>query len=154
MREPAIAWWPGRIAPGKVSQALSTTMDLYATALSLAGVPLPEDRELDGIDLTPVLLGEKEQVRETVFYYRGLQLYAARKGPWKAHFITRDAFTTDEPVFHDPPQLYNLNRDPSEKYNVAADHPGVIAEIGREVEQNRATVKPVPSQLTIPGVTE
>ena len=150
MREPAIAWWPGRIAPGTVSHALSTTMDLYATALSLAGVPLPDDRELDGIDVRPVLFGERDQVRETVFYYRGLQLYAVRKGPWKAHFITRDAFARDEPVFHDPPQLYNLDQDPSEKYNVAADHPEVLAEIALKAEQHRATVKPVPSLLTTP----
>ena len=150
MREPAIAWWPGRISPGTVSHALSTTMDLYATALSLAGAPLPDDRELDGVDVSPVLFGEKDQVRETVFYYRGMQLFAARKGPWKAHFITQDAYGGGGPVSHDPPQLYNLDHDPAEKYNVAADNPGVIEEIGRVVERHRATVKPVPSLLRIP----
>ena len=150
MREPAIAWWPGRIFPGTVSHALSTTMDLYATALSLAGAPLPDDRELDGIDISPVLFREKDQVRETVFYYRCMQLFAARKGPWKAHFITQGAYAGDGPVSHDPPELYNLDRDPAERYNVAADHPEVIAEIIRVVEQHRATVKPVPSLLRVP----
>ncbi len=151
MRVPAIAWWPDTIAPGKVTDALATTMDLYATALALAGIALPDDRVVDGVDLTPLLRGESEQVRDVVFYYRGTRLFAVRKGPWKMHFITQSAYVRDEPVPHDPPALYHLEHDPSERFNVAADHPDVIADIMQEVERHRAALKPAPSQLEIPA---
>ncbi len=55
MREPGIAWWPGTISAGSVSEALASTLDIFPTACSLAGVPLPTDRPLDGFDLSPVL---------------------------------------------------------------------------------------------------
>ena len=151
MRVPAIAWWPDVIAPGKVTDALATTMDLYATALALAGIALPDDRVVDGVDLTPLLRGESEQGRDVVFYYRGTRLFAVRKGPWKMHFITQSAYVRDEPVPHDPPALYHLEHDPSEQFNVAADHPDVIAEIMQEVERHRAALNPAPSQLEIPA---
>src|SRR5690606_22325783 len=55
MRVPAIAWWPGRIAPNGTTSELATTMDLFATSLALAGAPLPADRPIDGVDLRPLL---------------------------------------------------------------------------------------------------
>ena len=64
--------------------------------------------------------------------------------------MTRDA---DVPVVHDPPLLFQLEHDPSEKYDVAKDHPDVIADILREVERPRAKLKPAKSQLykRLPG---
>ena len=49
MREPTVAWWPGKIAPGVVQPELATTMDLLATCANLAGAQLPQDRAIDGI---------------------------------------------------------------------------------------------------------
>ncbi|MDR8390385.1 sulfatase [Aliifodinibius sp. S!AR15-10] len=129
MRVPALAWWPGTISSGQVTQALGTTMDLFSTSLALAGAEQPDDRVIDGVNLMPVLTGKQENVRDVVFYYRSEKLFAVRKGPWKAHFITQSAYVGDKPVSHDPPQLYNLEEDPSEKYNLAQKHPEVISEI-------------------------
>uniref|UniRef100_A0A8C4PZ48 N-acetylgalactosamine-6-sulfatase n=2 Tax=Eptatretus burgeri TaxID=7764 RepID=A0A8C4PZ48_EPTBU len=56
MREPAIAWWPSHIPPGRVNHQLATVMDLFTTSLVLAGVTPPSSTPLDGIDLTPALL--------------------------------------------------------------------------------------------------
>jgi arylsulfatase A-like enzyme len=151
MRVPAIAWWPGTIAPGATSASLATTMDLYATALAVAGAELPADRVVDGVDLTPVLTGERDQVRDLVFYYRGTRLFAVRKGPWKLHFITQSAYVGDQPVEHDPPALYNLDRDPSERFEVGADHPEVIADILAAVREHRENLVPAPTQLDIPS---
>ena len=151
MRVPALAWWPGTIAPGQTTDALATTMDLYATALTLAGVALPDDRVVDGVDLSPVLRGEREQVRDLIFYYRGTRLFAVRKGPWKMHYITQSAYVGDAPVLRDPPALYHLDHDPSERFNIAADHPNVIADIMQTVEEHRAALTPAPSQLEIAG---
>lgn len=146
MREPTICWWPGRIRPGVVLD-MGATMDLYTTILMLAGAEAPSDRVVDGLDLTPALFGAGPSPRNTMFYYRGTELFAVRKGPYKAHFVTQSAYGNDRPVKHDPPVLYHLERDPSEKYDVAKDHPEVIADILREVERHRATLTPVEDQL-------
>jgi len=141
MREPTILWWPGRIAPGVVHD-MGATMDLYTTIIKLAGGEVPSDRIVDGLDLRPALFGEGPSPRQTMFYYRGAQIYAVRKGPYKAHFITKSAYSRDKAVTHDPPLLYHLEHDPSEKYNVAKDHPDVIADIRAEIAQHtQALVK-------------
>ncbi len=147
MRVPGIAWWPGRVPSGVVNRELACTMDLFVTALTLAGAELPRDRVIDGVDMTPVLTGTGTSNRDVFFYYRGTQLFAARKGRFKAHFLTRAAYGKDDTQRHDPPLLYDLLSDPSEQFNVAAQYPEVIAEITREVERHRATVQPVKSQL-------
>ena len=149
MREPTIIWWPGTIKPAVITD-LGNTMDVLPTFLSLAGAPLPTDRPLDGFDLTAVLKGEGRSPRETVFYYRGTDLYAVRKGPFKAHFTTRVEYGPGEPVTHDLPLLYNLEEDPSEQYDIAKRHPEVIADILTIVKQHRSTLTPVPDQLAIP----
>jgi len=147
MREPAIAWWPGKIAPGTVSMGLASTMDFFNTSLTLAGVEPPKDREIDGVNMLPLLLGGETQ-RHDMIFYRDAQIYALRKGPWKLHIITQAGYN-DKPVKHDPPLLFHLEHDPSERFDVAAEHPDIVADLLKEIEKHRATVKPVPSQLEI-----
>ncbi len=150
MRVPMVAWWPGVIEGGRTTDALATTMDLYATALSLAGASMPQDRLVDGTDLMPVLSDPDSDVRDVVYYYRGTRLFAVRKGPWKLHFVTQSAYVGDSPVSHDPPALYQLDHDPSERFNVAVDHPGVIREILGVVAEHEKGLVRVPTQLDIP----
>ncbi|MBI1311476.1 sulfatase-like hydrolase/transferase [bacterium] len=151
MREPSVCWWPGTIPAGQVSAELGTTMDIYVTNLALAGAAKPTDRHIDGYDLTDMLKGKTESPRKEVLYYRGTRLMAMRVGPWKAHFITQESYTgNNKAVEHDPPVLYNLNVDPSEKWNVASDHPDIIAAIKRAAVRHKETVEPAPSQLEIP----
>jgi arylsulfatase A-like enzyme len=147
MREPGIAWWPGKIGPGIVSQSMATTMDLFTTCITLAGGDIPADRFIDGIDISTVLLGDgRATPRNDHFYYRGATLQAVRMGPWKAHWITRPGYggTIEH---HDPPALYNLEVDPSEKYEVSAKHPDIIAAFQKRVEEHRQNLNAPPSQL-------
>jgi len=146
MREPCIMWWPGRIKPGVVN-GMGATMDLYTTILTLAGAAVPTDRVLDGFDISPALFGTGPSPRKTMFYYRGTKLYAVRKGPYKAHFFTKPAYGKGEEQKHDPPLLYHLGHDPSEKYDVAKDHPGVIEDIRKEIALHRANLTPGENQL-------
>ncbi len=150
MREPAIGWWPGKIPPGRVTTELGSTLDLFHTCVSLAGGTIPDDRVLDGFDLSPVLFDTGDSPRETMYYYRGTRLMAVRHREWKLHFITQDAYGGGGPVMHDPPLLFQLDRDPSERHNVAAKHPEIVTEIQRIAAEHRATVVPVASQLEIP----
>lgn len=149
MRVPALAWWPGTIEPGQVSAAVTSTMDLLPTALDLSGQNAPSDIVLDGASLRPILEGETDQeIRDSYFYYRGATLYAARTGPWKAHFISEWAYHRDnERTEHDPPLLFNLDIDPEERFNVAEDHPDVIDQILDLVLQHNQSLFSRPTQL-------
>jgi arylsulfatase A len=82
-----------------------------------------------------------------MFYYRGTKLYAVRKGPYKAHFFTRSGYGGDKEAEHDPPLLYHLGHDPSEKYDVSKAHPEVIADIEKEVALHRANLERGEDQL-------
>jgi arylsulfatase A-like enzyme len=149
MREPTIAWWPGTIHAGRTTSELASTMDLFATIHALVDVPLPTDRTLDSFDLRPVLLGTGASPRQSFFYYRGTKLMAARLGPWKAHFMTQAGYGQPEPTRHDPPLLFNLDIDPSEKVDLAKDHADVIASIRKLVSGHQAGVSAPSSQLEL-----
>jgi arylsulfatase A-like enzyme len=149
MREPGIAWWPGKITAGTTSDEVVSSLDIFATAAALAGAELPKDRELDSYDLTPILTGDgtARLARQAYFYYRGFELMAVRMGPWKAHYFTQIGYGQAKPDKHDPPELYNLDIDPSEKYNVSKDHADILAQINTLTEQHRAKMQFAKSQL-------
>lgn len=147
MRVPGIAWWPGKIKAGSVNRDIACTMDLFVTSLHLAGAEVPKDRDVDGLDLSETLLSGKPSPRKTMIYYRGQQLFAIRKGPWKMHLQTQAAYGQPKPEKHDPPLLFHLEIDPSEKFDVAAEHPEVIADLRKEIEAHQSGLKAAPSQL-------
>lgn len=146
MRVPGIAWMPGRIQPGVTNQ-LAGTIDLLPTALALAGATPPPNVMLDGRDLAPLLFESKSLPQRPYFYYRGDQLFACRLGEWKAHFQTQTGYGQPKADAHDPPLLFHLGRDPSEKRNVAADHADELAEIQQAVKTHQAGVIPGEPQL-------
>jgi len=145
MRVPGIFWMPGKIKP-TVERNVASTLDLFPTIIRLAGGSSPTDRPMDGVDLSGLLFKGEPIEREVFCYYRGEELYAARLGAWKLHLITQAGYG-DKPVTHEKPLLYNLEVDPSENHEISAEHPGVVARISAAVDQHRATVTPVRSQL-------
>lgn len=138
MREPTIFWSPAKIPPGVVSN-LGSTMDLFTTFSKLAGAKIPDDRIIDGVDLSGVLFEQKQSPRENMFYYRGTDLYAVRLGDYKAHFITEGAYGQyGQREEHATPILYNVNEDPSEQFDIAMEHPDVIEDINTLVAEHQA----------------
>jgi len=148
MREPTIAWWPGKVPAGSVSQELASTLDFLPTFCALAGAEAPQDRPLDGYDITPALTGGKSP-RQEMFFYRSYELMAARLGPWKAHFLTQAGYNQPQADKHDPPLLFNLDVDPGESYNIADKNPAVLAKIQALVEQHRSGMKAALSQVDL-----
>jgi arylsulfatase A len=126
---------------------LGSTLDIFPTSCALAGLDVPSDRAIDGLDLGPALLGDSPSPRDIMFFYRGTRIFAVRKGPFKAHFITKSGYGPDQEAPHDPPLLYHLGHDPAEKFNIAENHPDVIEDILQEVETHRQSVIPVKNQL-------
>src|SRR5215213_9419979 len=82
IRVPAIVRWPGRIPAGQTSQQVVVTMDWTATILAAAGAKAHPDYPLDGVDLLPVLRGERAPFERTLFWRNDVQ-GAARSGRWK-----------------------------------------------------------------------
>ncbi len=137
MREPGIFWSPTNITPAVVS-GLGATLDLFTTFSTLAGVAIPSDRIVDGLDLSGTLLRGEPSPRQSMLFYRGTTLYAARLGNYKAHYVTQGAYAMfGEKQTHQVPLLYDLAQDPSEQYNVAETHPEVLAQIDQLVQQHQ-----------------
>ncbi|MBD0850222.1 sulfatase family protein [Maribacter arenosus] len=147
MREPTIFWGPGLVKPGLVSE-LGSTMDIFATFSTMAGIELPKDRIIDGKDLSETLIHHKPSPRNSMLYYRGTELYAARLGDFKAHFITEGEYGQfGELEVHDPPLLYNVNQDISENFNIAGNHPEIIEQIKKLVEDHKSNLVKGKDQL-------
>ena len=133
MREPTLARWPGKIAPGSVCDAVAGTIDLLPTAVALAGGNLPASPVIDGRDISSLLLGKTTtSPREAHYYFRSYDLEAVRQGPWKLALAPQHE-TMGKGVLADAsgtaPRLYNLDEDIGEKSNVADKHPDIVAKL-------------------------
>ncbi len=117
LRVPGIFWQPGRVRAGTVMD-MASTLDLLPTFASMAGTPLPAERTLDGHDLRQTLERGEPSPRQEFFYCLEKRLEAVRQGPWKLRHAPGG-----------PPELFHLERDPSERYDVRAREPEVSARL-------------------------
>lgn len=135
-RVPCIMWG-GMVSPGHVTQ-MGSTLDFLPTFCQLAGAELPDGVKYDGASLVEVLKDSKaKSPRDRFFFYRGSKLYAARKGNYKLHYMSKSAYGSDKPVIYDKPKLYDLGTDPGELYDIADKHPEIISEINSMVKEHR-----------------
>ena len=118
IRVPFLTQWKGRLPAGKVYPHMVMGFDVHATALAAAGVPLPTDKPLDGIDLLPLVRGEAGGVAHDRLFWRAGQQHAVRMGDWKL-VVTRGG----------APELYNLSQDIGETTDLAAKEPATLAEL-------------------------
>ena len=140
MREPGIFWGPGTIKPGLITD-MGSTMDLFTTFSTMAGAKDIDDRMLDGIDLSETLLHHKPSPRKSVLYYRGTEIYAARLGDFKAHFVTQGAYGEfGKRQEHETPMLYNLSHDAAEKFDIAQEHPEILEQIQKLVDAHKSNL--------------
>jgi arylsulfatase len=96
VRVPFLARWPGRVPAGRVCDELVTGLDLLPTLAKVCGLGPPE-RRIDGVDLSPLLLGRPGAAgRESFAYFSGTELHAVRAGRWKLH-LPHDYLTVDGP---------------------------------------------------------
>jgi arylsulfatase A-like enzyme len=117
---PFMMRWPARIDPGKSFDQPVHHFDVYATAAAAAGVPLPEDRKMDGVDLVPFVDGTDEGVpHETLFWTQDHYRVVLHQG-WKLQRNGPD----DEFVW-----LFDLNEDPTEQRNLADQRADKVREL-------------------------
>jgi len=130
IRVPMIAWWPGTVEAGVVSDQVWAFWDFLPTAADLAGARLPADRQFDGISMRRALLGEPQQDHAFLYWeFPGHQRFkqAVRMGDWKG--IRKE--------YNQEMQLYDLARDPNEDHDIADRHPEIVADIARLMETER-----------------
>jgi uncharacterized sulfatase len=183
-RVPCLAWWPGKIAPGRVSAEPAVMMDLFATALKAAGVPLPAGRVIDGRDIFPLFTSDAKSPHDVVFGQQAAKLVTARDARWKLHVLKpgiglaasyqpgdhwtdprapdgvtilapyeqatpdqRPGLTTgDAPK---PMQLFDLQADPGEQHDVAAEHADVVGRLKKAFDEMDAQPREHPIQSAV-----
>lgn len=142
-RVPFVARWPGVIPARRRSDAIVATLDIMPTFLNLAGVDIPSDRVIDGVDVMRLLTGETdESPRDTFFYYTFTHLQAVRQGDWKMVLPrpARPSWTAWNARMIEAvadKELYNLKADISERRNLADDYPEVVEQLAKLVETTR-----------------
>lgn len=115
LRIPMLARWPGRIAPGTVSDHLCYFPDFLPTAAEVAGAKLPDD--IDGISMLGAMLGKQQRQHGHLYWEIGNQI-AVRHGTWKAYRRGKE-----------PWQLFDLATDVSEANDVAGEHADVLKKL-------------------------
>ena len=117
-RVPCVVAWPGRVPAGAVCREVVTTMDLLPTIAMLTGAALPADRRIDGHDVSALLQGDDDARSPTdafLYYTSRGKLAGIRRGPWK--------------LLLEPGELYNVEEDISEQWNLAKGHGPLVAEL-------------------------
>ncbi|MFK8009279.1 MAG: sulfatase-like hydrolase/transferase [Saprospiraceae bacterium] len=146
MRVPMIAHWEGKISPANLNTQPTSTLDLYTSLLKLVGQEIPKETIYDGKDISNLFLGKssEESVQQSYFFYGSKKLHAIRKGKWKLHIHTSSQ-TKRQYFDGKTPLLFNLNKDPSEQYDLTEQFPEVVNELLRDIEIHKNKIEAQPN---------
>jgi len=141
IRVPAIVRWPKRIPAGSVSDQVGITMDLTASILAVTGAPVPDEAQLEGMNLFPVWEGRAPELERTLFWRAGAgagKQTAVRRGDWKV--IVDRAHT----------YVFNVRTDLSERNDLAKWRQDIAQELqpllaAWEVSVDADAAAPAPS---------
>ncbi|MBL8886572.1 MAG: sulfatase-like hydrolase/transferase [Phycisphaerales bacterium] len=135
----SLANWPGHIKPGTTIDEMIHVTDMYPTIASLAGASTEKCKPLDGVNQWPTISEGKPSARTEVVYNIEPFRAGIRQGDWK--LIWRVMLPAAI-------ELYNIKTDPSEKDNVAAQHPDIVAQLQKRANELAATMaKPMILQV-------
>jgi arylsulfatase A-like enzyme len=144
LRVPFMARWPGRIAPGRVTDEMLHVTDLYPTLARVAGATVPDDRPIDGVDQLDFLLGHQGRSgREGFPYYIKDELRAVKWRQWKMHMIWEKE-PNDGPKHLEAPYLFHLVQDPKEETDVMAANNWVRTPVRKLVHAFQQSLKACP----------
>jgi uncharacterized sulfatase len=142
--------WPARLPSGQRYAAPVHGFDIFSTAAAAAGVPLPADRKIDGVDLVPFVRGEREGEPHRALFWRSGHYRVARIDGWKLQLNERPPGST---------WLFDLRTDPTEQNNLAEREPERVAAMRRALDAHDAeqaesawpslTESPIPIDKTL-----
>ena len=158
-RVPMLAKWTGKIARGRKVDAWCSHLDVLPTFATACGLSLPE-KPLDGVDISGVFFDHQEKIeRKPLLYFSpqgnfGLNLHCIRRDQWKlrvAQSIEGEIYINDRTTgakassWLARPELYNLEQDALESYDIAHLHPDIVAELMKNLEEQMPSF---PSNVT------
>ncbi|MGH7242317.1 MAG: arylsulfatase B [Phycisphaerales bacterium] len=127
----SLANWPGHIKPGTTIDEMIHVVDLYPTIAALAGASTSKSMPLDGVNQWPTISEGKPSARTEVIYNIEPFRAGVRQGDWKLIWRV---------MLPSAIELYNIKTDPSEKDNVAAQHPEIVAKLQKRANELAATM--------------
>lgn len=148
-RVAGIMKWPAQIPPNSICSQLASSIDFFPTFADMLGLELPEQK-IDGVSILPLMRGEYHaNPRKIFYYYQGNALEAVRKENWKLVFPHMhrtyegvapgnggvDGATRQQQIGL---ALYDLRRDPGERYDVQSTYPEIVKELNRIADEARA----------------
>lgn len=131
IRVPFMMRWPARFEAGRVFTDPVSTLDLYPTFLSIAGIERPETATMDGVNLLPYLSGAKKGLADRTLYWYWYETGSMRRGPWKMV------------SYGDKRELFHLKDDVGETKDLSKLHPEVFRQMVHDYEAFRASMPPV-----------
>lgn len=152
MRVPFVIRAPGRVVKGAVCRRIAASIDILPTLAHLAGAKLPNDRVIDGLNMSELFKNpEGDGPRDHYFYYQHTYLRAVRLGDWKLHLAHpaggdqifkrwKGHGKVEDAVLFKKPALYNLEGDISESTDVASQHPEVVKRLMALAEKARKDI--------------
>lgn len=156
VRVPFIIRWDKKVPQGAVSNFPGSFTDIFPSIAALVKTPIPSDRKYDGMDISPVFLGEMTEMdrKDPIFFYRYFHdpICMLREGDWSLlgydelipraqdldqrvlGKITPWHFTPNhmeylKPLIPKHFELYNLKEDREQNFDVSADHPEIVAKM-------------------------
>lgn len=129
IRVPLFVKWPRRIAPGTIVETPVAHIDVMPTLAAATGAGLPDDVEIDGQNLLPVMTGTGDVMRENdaIFWQSGYYR-VVRAGDWKLQIDGRQ----------NKVWLFDLANDPTEKNNLAKERVDKVTELKGLLEAHQA----------------
>ena len=125
LRMPGILEWPAKVKKPFATDIPTVTSDYFPTALDAAGIPLPADREYDGISLMPLIEGRMDARKGAIgFHCRGMQAWTETR-----YKIVR---TLDKKKPSSQWELYDLLADPFEEKDLAKQRPEIVARMAKD----------------------
>lgn len=144
-RVPGIFHWPGMIPPGRRLEPAST-LDVLPTLFAICGVDTALSARAAGRDIRPLLMPRHfpREVPPFVMAYCGAdnKPNAIREGPWKLHLktITQTKDTYGAKASRESPLLFQVEHDPGERIDRAAEHPEIATRLRHELEMLEASL--------------
>ena len=153
LRVPFVVKWPKKIQEGVSSDEIVHAMDLFPTIAAITKSKLPNDRVIDGIDMSDFFLGKSEKSgRDGFVVYMGNDIYGVKWRNWKLHFKEQEAWNTIKHTYT-MPKVYNLYDDPQERNNVLFPHTWVPKAALKQLEEHVISLRqnpPVPTGQSDP----
>ena len=144
LRVPFAIRWPGKIKAGSVSDEIMHEMDLFPTIARITGGKVPNDRVIDGIDMSEFLTGKtKKSGRDGFIVYMGNDIFGVKWRDWKLHFKEQSGWNGVLREYT-MPRCYHLINDPQEKDNVLFPHTWVPKAALPQLEEHVRSLKKSP----------